>query len=79
MRRPLQNHSLSTRVFHAHPMGLKKTSLLLPLCACVCTHVYMHMCACISIYVCVCIYVGRHGPITPYLASEVSTIERPAE
>lgn len=48
LRRPLQNHSLPTGMFHAHPMGLEKTSLLPPpVHACV-----WHTCAQVCVHVC---------------------------
>lgn len=62
------------------PRDLRRHPCCFPLCVHVCTHVCM--CACMSMHVCVYMYIGSHGPITPYLASEVrptSTIECPTE
>lgn len=53
LRRTLLNHSLSMGVFHTYPLGLEKTSLLLPpMCTCACTHVCMHVPGCACMYVC---------------------------
>lgn len=56
LRRPLLNHSLSIGLFHTYPLGLEKTSLLLPP-ACVCAHAHTYVCMCLGVHACMCVHL----------------------